>query len=527
MPPSKPESPRPLHPTTALETFARYADRVAFIHRGRATTYGDALSEVYRLARALRGVGLHRGDCVVLLADNRPQAVLSSLAFALLGCRQVLLEAGLAVAEQVHMVRDARAGALVFTPDYAARASEVARRTELSLLLGLGPSKEGADLLAQCASLSSMPLPAGGRASDIARLAYTGGSTGRSKGCCHTFRALSSHWVWQPRCWSPLVSAVAAAAERYLVVKPGTAPVRTDFMALPLLSGGTVHLLDAFEPGVVLGAVEEHRITAMLLNTGQLNELLDHPRSARTDLSSLRAVVVAGSAITARRMRQALERFGPALYQAYGMTEAGLISMIGPGELLEGPGERLLSAGRPQPGVALEIRSGDGKRLPVGEAGHVWVRTPQLMTGYWLHPELDAEALHDGWLRTGDIGRLDDDGYLFLLDRDKDMVNIRGVNCYSREVEEILTRHPAVRSVAVIGVPHERDGEAVHAVVVLAPGTTCQKAELRKLVETELGAPYAPTSVTFAGTLPLTPAGKVDKKKLRAPFWTGRERQIH
>ncbi|MGW2418276.1 AMP-binding protein [Streptomyces sp. NPDC001709] len=518
-----------VHPTVALERFARYPDRVAFVHQDRTTTYSEALQQVYRLARALRDAGLGRGDGVALLADNQPGTVLVSLAAALSGCRLIPVEPGLPV-QQAAMLREARAAALVFSPQtYQGAAAQLARETGL-LLLSMGPSTEAEDLVERARPLPATPLAAGGRLGDIARLAYTSGSTGRSKGCCHTFGALSDHWAWQPRRWSRHISAVAAAAERYLVPKPGNSPVRTDFMALPLLSGGTVHLLDAFEPGLVLETLDQRRITAMLLNSAQLNELLDHPDATDADLSGLRAVVVAGSALTTARTRQALERFGPVLYQAYGMSEAGLISIIGPDELLESPGERLLSAGRPQPGVAVQVRSDEEERLPVGEAGHIWVRTPQLMIGYWQHPEPDAGALREGWLRTGDIGRLDEDGYLYLLDRDKDVINFRGFICYSRDIEEILSRHPAVRAVAVVGVPHDRDGEAVHAVVVpaegAAPGIAAQEAELRELVERELGPPYAPSSMTFTQSLPFTATGKVDKRRLRASFWTERERPI-
>jgi fatty-acyl-CoA synthase len=490
-------------------------------------TYGEALSSVHRLAHALESHGVDRGEGVAFLADGGPHTLLARIAAQLLGCRQVVIDQGYSAPHQAHILRDAEVTALVCRPGpHRARTAELLRRDDLPEVLTLGPGTLGTDLLQLAADCPDTPVAPRGEPGDIARLVYTGGSTGNAKGCCHTFETMNRHWAWQPAHWSAEIATVAKAADRFLVPAANAGGAQ-DFMALALLSGGTVYLQDSFDAGATLQAIERERITAIFLGTAKLNSLLTHEAIGTTDLSSLQAVVFAGSAITTRRFREAIERFGPVLYQSYGLSETGLVSVLAPADVLSSPEGRLGSAGRPQPGVDVAIRDGDGKQLRTGEVGEVWVRTPQHMTGYWRRPELNETVLRNGWVRTGDLGRLDADGFLCLLDRLKDMVIVRDEKCFSRGIEEVLTRHPGVREAAVIGVPHEADGEAVHAVVVPEPDVPVTEAELRELVNSEISPVHAPKSVAFVSELPLTPAGKVDKKSLRAPFWTARECQIN
>ncbi|MGW6461567.1 AMP-binding protein [Streptomyces sp. NPDC055078] len=524
---TSPKTETPGYPGAVLEAFARFSDRVAFVHEERETTYGEALSCVHRLAYALEACGIDRGDGVGFLAAAGPEMLLTRLAAQLLGCRQILVEPAYSAVEQARILTDADITALVHaTGPHSAHAAEVLHRLEPPLVLALGPDARGTDLLGLAEDFPDTPMTPRAEPDDIARLVYTGGSTGHAKGCCHTYAAMSRHWAWQPARWSAEIAAVAGAAGRFLVTKPNAGGAE-DFMALALLSGGTVFLNASLDAGATLRTIERERITAVFLGTAKLGTLLTHQDIGTADLSSLRAVVFAGSAITTSRFRQAIDRFGPILHQAYGQSEAGLISLLTPADVLAGPEDRLRSAGRPQPGVEITVLDSEGTVLPAGETGEVCVRTPQRMTGYWRRPQLNATVLADGLLRTGDVGRLDADGFLHLLDRAKDMVIVRGENCSSSGIEDVLTRHPGIREAAVIGVPHETDGEAVHAVLVPEPHTPVTQDELRSLVETELSALHAPKSFAFTGRLPYTPAGKVDKKSLRAPFWAGEQRRIN
>jgi fatty-acyl-CoA synthase len=514
------------YPLPVLDAFEKFSDRIAFVHGGRTTTYGEALSEIYRLAHVLDSFGLRPGDRVAFLTGNAPHKILGRFATQLLGCAHITVDHVLSPSEQAHILRDADVSAFIYDPETQARsASEVLDLCRPRVVLSLGPAVVGGvDLLELAATSPDLPITPRADPEDFARLAYTGGSTGRTKGCCHTFGAMTAHWAWQPESWSPEIAALAEASRRYLVTGSGAGAAGQDFVALALLSGGTVHLHDKFDTGATLRAIERERITAMFVGTAKLNPLLEHPDIDSADLSSLRAVVFAGSAIATRRYRQAIERFGPILHQAYGQSETGIISLLAPADLTGQ--ERLLSAGRPQPGVAVRVQDEHGRELAAGDIGEICVRTPQLMSGYRNRPELTAEVVRNGWLRTGDLGHLDSDGYLYLVDRVKDMVIVRGENCFSRGIEDLLVRHPAVQQAAVFGVPHETDGEAVHAVVVAAPDTPVTEAELQELVRTELSPLHAPKSVAFVDEIPFTPAGKVDKKKLREPFWRNEERQI-
>ena len=251
--------------------------------------------------------------------------------------------------------------------------------------------------------------------------------------------------------------------------------------------------------------------------------MLDHPALAQTDYSSLRYLNCGASAPAPARLAQAIERLGPVVRLVYGMTEAPLITDL---PFLdfdpEHPG-RLSSCGKPFADMRIEIRDEKGAAVGTGETGAVWVSGMLVMDEYWGQPELTAQTLVDGWLHTGDVGYLDEEGFLYLVDRSKDII-ITGKSdqkVYSRVVEDILATHPDVRAAAVIGVPDEELGEAVHAFVVIRPGASVTEAELRNLVATGLKELYAPRHVEFVDSLPLTGADKVNKLALRARYRAG------
>jgi acyl-CoA synthetase (AMP-forming)/AMP-acid ligase II len=269
----------------------------------------------------------------------------------------------------------------------------------------------------------------------------------------------------------------------------------------------------------VLRSLAADRITAVSLTPPRLAELLDHPALPGTDVSSLRSVNVGASPLPAHRLSQALEVFGPIVGQGYGLTEAPMVASISAAEVAGHP-ERLDSVGRIVPGMEARID---------GESGEVQVRGLALMDGYHGQPGLTEAAFTDGgWLRTGDIGRFDEDGYLYLLDRANDVIvtGEHGTKIYPAVVESALSAHPSVRQAAVFGVPDPRGGEAVHAVVV-ATGETPTAAELRDHLRAHFDAEqFVPRSIEFTRALPLTAIGKVDKKSLRAPHWNGHSRTI-
>ena len=261
-----------------------------------------------------------------------------------------------------------------------------------------------------------------------------------------------------------------------------------------------------------------------------LQFLLMTPGVEDTDFSSLRMITYGASPISEKVLVASMERFGCDFAQAYGLTEtSGGVVLLHPED--HDPGgpraHRLRAAGRPVPGVELRIVTADGSSAPTGEIGEVWIRSPSTMTGYWNKPDATTDAITpDGWFRTGDAGRLDDDGYLYIEDRVKDMVITGGENVYPAEVESVLMSHPSVADAAVIGVPDERWGETVKAIVVPAPGVTADADELIAWCRERLAGYKCPTSVDWAEMLPRNPSGKILKRELREPYWGDRERQV-
>lgn len=280
-----------------------------------------------------------------------------------------------------------------------------------------------------------------------------------------------------------------------------------------LAAGGTVVLLERFEPGAWLDAVEQERVTHTMLLPPLLYQVLDHPRFDGTDLSSLHMLFYGGAPANPRRIAEAHERIGPVLTQFYGQTEAGGISILTAAE--HGKPELLGTVGRIVPGTEVAITGSDGARLGTGERGELWVHTGTEMDGYWKQPELTAQTIVDGWVRTGDVAWLDDDGYLHLVDRVKDMVIVVGGHVYTSELEDTLMEHPGVRQAAVFGVPDGDGTEAVHAALVVgSPAPSVD--DVAGLVGERAGAMYVPREIHVVPELPLTGIGKTDKKRLRA-----------
>jgi fatty-acyl-CoA synthase len=291
-------------------------------------------------------------------------------------------------------------------------------------------------------------------------------------------------------------------------------------MFLPtLMKGGTMLVLPGFDPPQVMQAIQDHRINCMMLVPTMIYALLDHPRFAQFDLSSLQTIFYGASAISPVRSKEAIERIGPVFFQFYGQAEAPMsVCVLRKSEHHVNDMRRLASCGRPVPWVHVELLDSNHAPVADGEPGEICVRGPLVMDGYRNNAELTAEAFSAAWLHTGDVAVRDPDGFLRIIDRTKDMIISGGFNIYPREIEDILSEHPSVSQVAVIGVPHPKWGEAVKALVVLRAGHTASAQELIALVVERKGSFQAPKSVEFIDSIPQTAVGKPDKKALRAQY---------
>jgi acyl-CoA synthetase (AMP-forming)/AMP-acid ligase II len=300
--------------------------------------------------------------------------------------------------------------------------------------------------------------------------------------------------------------------------------------------GATQVILPGFDAKKVMEAIEREKVTHLFLPPTAIYMLLAHPDVRKHDYSSLEYFIYAAAPMSVDRLRECLEVFGPVMTQTFGQAEAPMVcTVLTPSEHLPSDDsaqaralcdERLSSCGYPTPLTPLAIMDDDGKLLPGGERGEIVVRGNMVMPGYYKNPEATREASAHGWHHTGDIGFFDAQGYLHIVDRKKDMIISGGFNIYPGEIEQVIWGHPAVQDCAVIGVPDDKWGEAVKAVVELKPGAAVSEEELLRLCKERLGSVKAPKSVEFWDSLPRSPVGKVRKKDIRARFWEGRARSI-
>ncbi|MFB6807753.1 AMP-binding protein [Streptomyces sp. NPDC056387] len=494
------------HVEEILDALGREPGREALVHGARRVSAGELRGLVHGMARALQSRGVKRGQTVTLLAGNLPETIAARYAAGLLGCAVNHLYGGLSADVHADILRDVETRALIVDPAYRERAADLAQRVPLEqvLLLGGGAGRDP-DLVQLAAGQSTEVFAGEAQPEDICTIRHTGGTTGHPKAICTTFEqwvSVGPDWLEQGQARALVCTTLAHAAG-----------IMAD---TTLHRGGTVVLLDEFEPGAVLDAIERERITHMFLLPPLLYQLMDHPGIDRADTSTLRMLTYGGCASSPARLAAAVRRFGPVLNQFYGQNEAGGISVLSPQDHDPRRPELLRTAGKILDGVEVSVRDADGRHLPAGGHGEICVRSPQVMKGYWKQPELTAEVLRDGWLHTGDIGFVDTDGYVTIVDRLKDMIVVVGGHVYTVELEDVLNSHPQVLQSAVLGVPDASLMERVHAVVVRMPDAEVGEDELRAMVRDRKGVMYEPASIEFVDALPLTDVGKPDKKLLRA-----------
>jgi acyl-CoA synthetase (AMP-forming)/AMP-acid ligase II len=495
----------------------------AIIFEGRTVTHREFAERAFRLADALRRLGVKQSQRVAVLAQNCPEYMEVYAAGELGGWTTVTINYRLAAPEISYILRDSTAQVLIFEAGLKDRLNlDSLKQLQHVLIIGGeggGESYEGA-----LARAEPTPPPMHVEPDDVAFVVYTSGTTGRPKGVMLTHRG-------QMR--SALISAFEA------LVQP------TDRLALAMpfyhigaknqwlshsLYGCPIILHRAFRSDRFLAGLREHAATVTLLAPTMLKDLLDLGLD-RGSVPSLKKVYYSAAPMPEVLLRRAITGLGPIFGQIYGMTESG-----GPGctlhahqHVLDGPPEitrRLRSAGQPMTGCEVRILAQDGSPCPPDVPGEIAIRSETLMAGYWNNHAATLETLVNGWLRTGDIGEADKEGFIYVIDRVKDMIVSGGENIYSREVEEALLSHPNVADAAVVGAPDDRWGETVVAFVVKRPGAELTADEVIVHCRERIAGYKRPRAVTFIEALPKLPNGKVEKFKLRTPLWEGRARVI-
>lgn len=502
-------------------------DRTAFIDADGANAYTYA--QVDELAEGI-AAGLHAKGmtdaAVAVYSPNDPEAFCAMVGVFRSGARWVPINMRNPVSVNTSFLRTTECSVLFFHPSLIEQVEEIRRNVpSLTLFVSLGERCEmdGGISLGELTSLSSTPAPE--PADDPQRVETvfpTGGTTGLSKAALWTQRtwdsAIKAFWTCLPTD-RPAVHLVAAPMTH------GAGVVALMMMA----EGATNVVVPAATADYILDAIERHEVTHFYIPPTVLYNMLAHPRARQIDYSSLRAIVLAAAPVAPSKLKEAMEVFGPVVCQSFGQAEAPMfLTFLSTRDLQSAPQDtdRWSSCGRATLGQRVEIMDDEGTILGPGERGEIVAHGDLVFAGYLNNPKATEEVSVHGWHHTGDIGYKDDNGFVYIVDRKKDMIVTGGFNVFSAEVENVIASHPAVEDCAVIGVPDEKWGEAVKAVIQLKPQMNAQEEEIIQLVKGTLGSVHAPKSVAFVQTLPRSPNGKVLKREIREEYWQGAERRV-
>ena len=511
-------------PDLLIAALSRKPDQPCMYLGEQELTAAQVRDEMSRYAQAYESLGITRGHPIAMLSKNRTEVLFGIGSNMLTGVRSSALHPMGSLEDQAYVLEDAGIETLLFDASaFEERARDLKERVPgLKQLVSFGPSEIATDIIEVARGFEPKPLRAPDVSpDDVSGLTYTGGTTGKPKGVMQTYRSGStlsqiqmSEWQWP-------------AETRFLICTP-LSHAGAAFFIPTLLRGGAIVVLPGFDPEGVMAAIEKYKITATMLVPTMIYMLLDHPKFGEYDLSSLDTLFYGAAAISPTRLKEGIEKLGPIFFQYYGQSECGMaISCMRKEEHDVNDLARLATCGRPSSWLHVALLDDDLNEVPDGEPGEICVRGPLVMNGYWNKPEQTEETLNGGWLHTGDVARKDAAGFLTIVDRKKDMIVTGGFNVFPREVEDVISTHPGVAQVAVIGVPDEQWGEAVKAIVVARPGVEVDPAELVAMVKERKGSVQAPKSVDFVDAIPVSALGKPDKKVLRAQYWQGSDRLVN
>jgi long-chain acyl-CoA synthetase len=519
---------------TQVSQFVRRArqiagEKLATVCGNRQRTWREFDERVKNLAGAMHGLGFAPGDRIGILALNSDRYLECLFGLSLGGFIFVPVNTRLAPPEVVFWLADSGCSALFIDDAFVPMLPKVLPETpDLRRVIYIGENATPPELTDYETLLVAAHPFAGsiGSDDDLAGIFYTGGTTGRSKG------VMLSHNNIMSNALNIFPGTQADEDTRYAHVAPMFHLADNAMTYLITGFGGTHYFLPRFEPVALMKLIAEHRISHLLIVPTMINMLVNHPEVAQHDLSSMERLLFGASPMPEAVLRQALRVMpGTKFVQAYGQSEASpLMTLLDHRyNTFDGPNAgRAKSAGRASLGCEVRIHDSDDNEVPRGTVGEVCGRGAVVMLGYWRQPELTALTLRNGWLHTGDGGYMDEDGFVYIVDRVKDMIVSGGENVYSAETEEALYSHPAVAECAVIGVPDDTWGERVHAIVRLKSGANATTDDLISHCHRLIAHYKSPRTLELrAEPLPLSGAGKILKTELRKPFWEGKEKRVN
>lgn len=496
-------------------------DIPALIEEDRVLTFAGLEARTAQVVAALKSAGLAKGDRIAWLGKNSDLYFTLLYGAARLGVVMVPVGWRLSPAEIGYIVGDTGARLFFAGPGFDEIARTVA--SSQSCVEHVFSAEDARGWISAAARTDFEPAAP----DDAVLQLYTSGTTGNPKGAVLSNKNLFG--LRLPAADAGIPWSIWEEGEVALVAMPCAHIGGTGLGVMALAAGVPAYVLAEFSPEGVLDAVEKGGVTRFFMVPAALQMVISHPRAATTDFSRLRYIIYGAAPIPLELLRECIKVFGAEFIQAYGMTETtGTIVSLWPEDHDPAGNIRMRSAGRALPGVELKVVDENGNEVPTGQVGELMTRSSNNMIGYWKLPEATAKTVtEDGWIRTGDACYLDEDGYLFIHDRMKDMIISGGENVYPAEVESAIYGHPAIAEVAVIGVPDEKWGEAVKAVCVAKPGMTIDEADVIAWARTKIAAFKVPKTIDVIAALPRNASGKILRKDLRAPYWAGFERQVN
>lgn len=495
-------------------------DQVALEQEGSALTFAELEDRSRKVVAMLRARGLEKGDRIAWLGKNARHYFELFYSAARLGIVMVPIGWRLAAPEIAYILGDTGAKLLFIDEGFGELADKACGQMDAA-----PPIVDTPTARAEIAAAQPGDFAAAG-ADDAVLQLYTSGTTGNPKGAVLTNANLFSLRLPAEEAAQPWSSW--DEDEAILICMPCAHIGGTGLGIMAIAAGIRAIVQAEFTPGGVLDAFEQG-ITRLFIVPAALQMVVQHPRAKDTDMSAVKYVMYGAAPIPLDLLREAVQTIpGAGFLQCYGMTETtGTIAMLPPEDHALDGNQRMRSAGKAVPGAELKVIGEDGGELPCGEVGELICKSPSNMIGYWNLPDATRGALKDGWMHTGDAAYMDEDGYVYIQDRIKDMIISGGENVYPAQVESAIYGHPAVSEVAVIGVPDETWGEAVKACVVPKPGTTVDPDDIIAFTRERLAGFKVPKTVEVIDAMPRNPSGKILRRELRAPFWEGRDRQVN
>jgi long-chain acyl-CoA synthetase len=507
----------------------RFPDKTAFVFEDRKLTFSQVDTRANRLANAWKKMGVRKGDRVAVFLDNSNEYCEILLAAAKAGVLLCTVNSKLKAGELTYIMEDSESSVLIFGEKY--RGVIEAARGKWSyakqfICVGDDP---GDDVAYHELMEHESDLPPATRIDeeDPLYLIYTSGTTGRPKGVVLTHMNVFQNAV------SSCLGLGVVPSDVNINVCPLAFVAGSVFQTIShFFQGATSVTMDGFSPKKFLETVQKEKVTFTFIVPTMLIMLIEHPEIEKYDLSSLRTIVYGGAPMPVDRLKKAMKIFGPILYQGYGLTEvSGNVCLLRKEDhKLDGTKKvvgRLASCGREHSNHKLRVFNERGQEVAPGEVGEIAYFGDSLMREYWKQPTETAASIRDGWFYTGDMATVDEEGYMYIVDRKKDIIISGGANISSKEVENAIYEHPAVLEAAVVGVPDDMWGEAVKAVVVLKPGASLTERELIDFCEERMAGYKKPKSVDFVDSLPKNPNDKIMKHAIRDRYWKGQERKVH